>query len=488
LFFAGLLEENGAERVGKQETNRKKECPLDRTAKQLVDFTAKLRYEDLPKSAISNAKARLINCLGVSLGALNAPPVKIARKLAYPIASGPAARTFGTLTPTSPDLAAFVNSAMTRFLDMSDTRIREAVSHPADALPGLIAIAESENLSGKDLLLAQIISYEVQCRFVDVVPINHLGWDQTSVVAMGTALGAGRLLGLNKKQLLNALSLAVIPTVSLNQTRTGKVSMWKGMAGPAGARQGVFAALLAREGMTGPDHPFEGDYGVWKQMFEKSYRLPIPTKFKGHTFAIEQTVIKSFPVRFNCHVPIFAALELRKKLKPADIKHLKIESIRQAFDRWVDLPEIWKPETRETADHSLPFCVSVALIDGKVTPATFTSERFKDKDVLALMQKCSIELPDEYAELAFETRCCQLTATTKAGKTVSLEFRLTPKDDERPMPKKALETKFNNLTEQFLKPAARKQLLDLCWRVDKLKSIVDIVSLTGVDGADVNGN
>lgn len=453
---------------------------MDRTANKLVTFASKLRYEDLPRSAILNAKARLINCLGVSIGAFEAPPVKVARKLAHRVAGGQTARTFCTLTPTSPDLAAFVNSAMTRFLDMSDTRIREAVSHPADALPGLIAVAEAEGLSGKQLLQAQIIAYEVQCRFVDVVPINHLGWDQTSVVAMGTALGAGRLLGLNKTQMLNALSIAIVPTISLNQTRTSKVSMWKGMAGPAGARQGVFAALLAREGMTGPDHPFEGDYGIWKQMFDKPYRLPIPTKFKEHKFAIEQTVIKSFPVRFNCHVPIFAALELRKKVKPRDIKHLKIESIRQAFDRWVDLPEIWKPETRETADHSLPFCVSAALIDGNVTPATFNDQRFKDKDVLALMQKCSIELPDEYAELAFETRCCQLTATTKSGKTVSVEFRITPEDDDRGMSTKDLEAKFNNLTKAYLKPATRKQLLGLCWRVDKLKSVDEIVSLTGV--------
>lgn len=456
---------------------------MDRTANKLVNFSRKLRYEDLSRRAITNAKTRLINCLAVSLGAYDAPPVQVARKLAYPVASGPTARTFGTLTRTTPDLAAFVNSAMTRFLDMSDTRIREAVSHPADALPGLIAVAEAEGSTGKELLLAQVIAYEVQCRFVDVVPINHRGWDQTSVVAMGTALGAARLLGLDKNRMLNALSLAVVPTVSLNQTRTGKVSMWKGMAGPAGARQGVFAALLAREGMTGPDEPFDGDYGIWNQMFDKPYRLPLPTKFVGHTFAVEETVIKSFPVRFNCHVPIFAALELRKKVKPADISHLKIESIRQAFDRWVNLPEIWAPETRETADHSLPFCVSVALIDGKVIPATFSDARFKDKDVLALMKKCSIELPDEYAELAFETRCCKLTATTRKGKKVNVEIRLTPKDDARGMPKKDLETKFNNLTQPLLKPAARRNLLELCWRVDRMKSIDDLVSLTGVDGA-----
>ena len=454
---------------------------MDQTANKLVTFSRKLQFEDLSRRAIVNAKARLINCLGVSIGAHDAPTVKIIRKLAYPSAIGPLARTFTTLTPTTPDLAAFVNSAMTRYLDMADTYIRESVSHPADALPGLLAIAEAENCSGKDFLLSLIIAYEVQCRYVDVVPANQLGWDQTPIVAMGTALGAGRLLNLDRAQMLNALSLALIPTVSLNQTRTGRISMWKGMAGPAGARQGVFAALLAREGMSGPDQPFDGDYGVWKQMFGEQYQIPIPTKFTKHTFAIEETIIKSFPIRFNCHVPTLAALELRKKVKARDIKHLQIESIRQAFERWIDLPEFWKPTTRESADHSLPFCVSVAMLDGKVIPETFGAERYKDRDVLSLMKKCSVALPNEYAELAYEVRCCRLTATTKTGKNISVEIKMTPKDDARGMPKNILESKFNNLTKPFLKSNTRKKILGLCWRFDKMKSVGNLVTLTGIE-------
>ena len=454
---------------------------MDQTANKLVTFARRLQFEDLSRRAIVNAKARLINCLGASIGAHDAPPIKIAHKLAYPSAIGPSARTFTTLTRTTPDLAAFVNSAMTRYLDMTDTYIRESVSHPADSLPGLLAIAEAQNCSGEDFLLSLVIAYEVQCRYVDVVPVNQLGWDQTPVVAMGTALGAGRLLNLDKAQMLNALSLALVPNISLNQTRTGRISMWKGLAGPAGARQGVFAALLAREGMDGPDQPFEGDYGVWKQLFGKQYQIPLPTRFSTHTFAIEETIIKSFPIRFNCHVPTLAALKLRKKIKVRDIKHLEISSIRQAFERWIGLPEFWNPTTRESADHSLPFCVSVAMLDGKIIPETFSAERYKDRDVLSLMKKCSVVLPNEYAELAYEIRCCRLTATTNKGKKISVEIKMTPKDDARGMQKKVLESKFNTLTKPFLKSATRKNLLSLCWRINKMKSVENLVTLTGVE-------
>ena len=409
------------------------------------------------------------------------PTVKIARKLAYPIVFGPTARTLATLTPTTPDLAAFVNSAMTRYLDMADTRIGASVSHPADALPGLLAVAESEGCSGEEFLLAIVIAYEIQCRFVDVVPMNKLGWDQTSVVAIGTALGASRLMGLDKRQMLNALSLALIPCVALNQTRTDRISMWKGMAGPAGARQGVFASLLAREGMSGPDQPFEGDYGFWKQMFGEQYQIPVPNKFSKHSFAVEETVIKSFPIRFNCHAPVFAALDLRKKVKINEIKSLEIRSIRQAFERWIHLPEFWEPASRESADHSLPFCVSVAMLDGDITPETFDNKRYRNRDVKSLMKKCSVTLPLNFSDLAYKVRCCELIATTRKGKRISSEIKMTAKDDARGMSKAIIEKKFNKLTKPFLTSETREKLLKLCWGINKFRSVEKLVTLTGVE-------
>ena len=220
---------------------------MDRTTKKLTDLTQRLALDDLPQRALEAAKARILSTLAVSLAEFDMEPVRIARKLAQPVAAGPAATIFGSLTKTAPDMAAFVNSAMVRSLDMSDTYVMAAVSHPADAFPSILAVAEAEGLDGRVLLLATALIYEVQCRFVEVVPYNEHGWDQTPVVALGAALGCSRLLGLNAKQIENAIALAVVPNLALNQTRTGMLSMWKGMAGPQGARAGVFAAYLARE-------------------------------------------------------------------------------------------------------------------------------------------------------------------------------------------------------------------------------------------------
>ena len=452
---------------------------MDATTQKFSSFTQRLRYEDLPEIALVAAKARILSTLGVALAAYDIAPVRIVRKLAQPVAAGPASSIFGSLVKTTPDMAAFVNSAMVRCLDMSDSYVMEAVSHPADAFPAILAVAQAEGATGKDLLLATAIIYETQCRFVEVVPYNHHGWDQTPVVALGAALGCSRLLGLDEERICNAIGLAVVPNIALNQTRTGTLSMWKGMAGPQGARAGVFAAYLAREGMTAPDGVFEGKFGFWNQLMDgEQFQLPMPEDLTGHTFAVQQTMIKLFPTRFNCQVPVLAAQKLRKKVDVQAIESLKIESIRQAFSRWADSPEVWKPQTRETADHSLPCTVSMALIDGTITPAMMEKERFKDADVLELMGRCKIELPDEFAEIAPAVRCCRLTARMKNGETVVIEERRSLEDDVAdPGWDHAIE-KFRALADDALPAGAGARLIEIVDDLDKQQSTEALLEAT----------
>ena len=452
---------------------------MDSTTKKLTDFTTGVHFSDLPAAALKAAKARIVSTLAVSLAAFDFEPIRIVKKIAQPVAGGPAASIFGTLLKTTPDMAAFVNSAMVRCLDMSDTYVSAGVTHPADAFPSVLAVCEAEGLTGEDLLLATAIIYEIQSRFIDVVPYGHLGWDQTPVVALGAVLGCSRLLRLTEEQTHHAIALAVIPNVALNQTRTGKLSMWKGMAGPQGARAGVFAAYLAREGMTGPDNVFEGKFGFWNQLLEgKSYDLPLPTNFKGHTFALQQTMIKSFPTRYNCQVPVFTAQKLRTLVDIKDIESLKIESIRKAFGRWMEVAEVWKPETRETADHSLPCTVAIALLDGTITPKTMQAERFKDRDVLDVIRKCKIELPDEFDVLAPKTRCCRLTAKMKSGETVVAEYRRSRDDDMADPGWDQAVGKFTALTGELLDVEVREKLLAVVADLEKQETVARLIELT----------
>jgi 2-methylcitrate dehydratase len=457
---------------------------VDATTRKLTQFARSLRFEDLPPSAVEAAKARILSTLAVSVAAFDMEPVRIARRIAQPAAGGPVASVWGSRLKTTAEMAAFVNSAMVRCLDMSDSYVMAAVSHPADAFPAVAAVAQAENLDGQALLLATAIAYEAQCRFVEVVPYNHHGWDQTPVVALGGALGCSRLLGLTDDQAAHAVSLAVVPNIALNQTRTGSLSMWKGMAGPQGARAGVFAAYLAREGMTGPDGVFEGKYGFWAQLMGgQAYDVPIPADFAQHTFAVQQTMIKSFPTRFNCQVPVFAAQKLRAEVDPSDIASLKIDSIRKAFARWTDVAEVWKPPTRETADHSLPCTVAMALLDGTITPAMMEGERYKDADVLALMSRFTIELPDEFDALAPRIRCCRLTATLKNGGTRVVEIRRSLEDDAADTGWDQAAQKFRALAGDALGPDRVEQVISTVARLDHELRVDALVALLAIDNS-----
>ena len=455
---------------------------MDKTANKLVNLATKVSFSKLPDSVIDAAKERILDSIGVAMAAFFAEPVRISRRLANPISEGPTARLFGTLTPTSPERATFVNSAMIRYLDMNDAYVRAGVSHPSDVIAGLISTAEAEEKSGKDLIAAITTAYEIQCRLADVVPNEKFGWDQPFQVVQGAALGAGRLLELSKDEMHQALSLALIPNMALNQTRTGTLSMWKGLSAANAARQGVFAAYLAREGMTCAENPFEGDMGAWNQLMKGTqYDVPVPKSLANHKFGVQQSDIKTFPIRYGCHVPVFTALDMREKIDDvSNIEFLKIDTFDQAFGRWIGVPDFWKPMTRESADHSLPFCAAVALIDGDITPETFDKKRFLDPDVIELMSKITIELNPEFTAAAPEDRNCRMTARFPSEREIVTERCQTQALSERGLPRRHLEKKFNKMSGGILNETSRRKLADAIWHLEEIDRVEDLVSLTGV--------
>jgi 2-methylcitrate dehydratase len=189
-------------------------------------------------------------------------------------------------------------------------------------------------------------------------------------------------------------------------------------------------------------------------------------------------MIKWFPTRFNCQVPVFAAQKLRAMVEVNDIESLRIESIRQAFSRWMDVPDIWKPETRETADHSLPCTVAMALLDGTITPKMMEEGRFRDQDVLDMMTRCRIELPDEFADLAPETRCCRLTAKMKDGRTVVADERRSLADDIADSGWDQALTKLATLTTGLLDARSRETLAAVVSGLENEKSVGALLDLT----------
>lgn len=198
---------------------------MDKTTEALSRYVASLRYEDLSPRTVHEAKRHLIDSLGCAMGAYGSEPAAIARRVA-PVSSGtPSARLLGEGRPTTPEAAAFANSVMVRFLDANDTYIMRGSGHPSDMLGALLAAAELQGASGKDLLRATVAGYEMFGALADQVSLRDRGWDQGVFIAPAAAAGAGLLLGLSAERMADALAIAATANVATRQTRTGELAI-----------------------------------------------------------------------------------------------------------------------------------------------------------------------------------------------------------------------------------------------------------------------
>src|ERR1043165_4612886 len=235
--------------------------PADHIQSTLSGYAARLSYADLDPETIHAAKTRVIDTLGALIGGFAGEPCRMARDVAARMPQQGGSTVIGTGLKTSPDLAAFVNGTTARYVEMNDVYHWPGSSggHPSDVLMPILAVAEHTRASGRDLIAAVVLGYEIYLRMSDAV--KTAGFDCANFCCMGAALGAGKLLGLDAEGLAQCLSMAVVPNNALNQARTGHLSMWKAVAAGQAGRGGVFAALLADAGMKGPHTPFEGKDG-----------------------------------------------------------------------------------------------------------------------------------------------------------------------------------------------------------------------------------
>src|SRR3954452_18245061 len=366
-------------------------------AHRMAAFATGLRYEDLPREVVHEVKRVVIDSLGCALGAWHEEPCTVARKVASTITSTSGATVWGTKHVTSPDWAAFANGCLVRYFDYNDTYLSKEPAHPSDNIPASFSAGQSVHANGKELIAAIVIAYETQCRLCDTASIRARGWDHVTYGAFSTALAASRLMKLDANQTRHAVGIAGVASAALRQSRVGELSHWKGCAFANAARQGVFAALLASHGMTGPAPIFEGEKG-----FEKLVSGPLPiaapfaqngpaSRVPPDGFMIAKTSIKCWPVEYHAQSAVEASLALRQKIHGvAEIESGLVESHDAAVDIIGSEPEKWRPQSRETADHSLPYIVAAALADGDVTHHQFDPKRFTDPALIKLVQRVEV--------------------------------------------------------------------------------------------------
>jgi 2-methylcitrate dehydratase len=476
---------------GKAASQRRHFIEVVMLADRLVRYCHSLCYDDLPGPVVHEVKRRLIDSLGCALGAWNSPPCRIARRVAQSMTVPNGATVWGTSHKTAADLATFANAAAVRYLDFNDTYLAKEPAHPSDNVAAVLAAGEVAHASGKRVIQAIALAYEVQCRLCDAAALRPRGWDHVTYGPFSSALAAAKVMKLTDAQTLQALNLAGVANIALRQTRVGDLSMWKACAFANASRNAVFAALLARQGMTGPSPIFEGEKGFMKLVsgpFElASFAAELSTGVAS--FMISETYIKHYPVEYHAQTAVEAAVMLREELDKAEgaealslIEDIEIASYDVAVEIIGRDPEKWRPRTRETADHSFPYCVAVALLDGDVTLHSFDSKRLADETLARLMQKVRITVLPDFNSLYPRAMPTRITVKTKAGRTYIKQIDYPLGHPRHPMGDHEVESKFRRLAVGKLKRERIKTLLDLMWKLDEIKDIGVLMPLLKTAG------
>lgn len=448
---------------------------MDRTTRQLAGMVCSLDLGRLPAEAVHEAKRRLLDSIACAAGAFDDPLCAKLRAVAGRYGGTATARIWFTGQPSSVEMAGFANGTMVRYLDLSDTALSRAAGHPSDMIPALVALAESRCASGARLLEGIIAAYELYVGLCDAVAFQKAAVDQSTAAALGAAGGAGRILGLDAEKTGNALALALGTNVNLYNVRRGALSDWKACAGPAAAREGVFAALLAAEGITGPTAVFEGPAGFCD--------IVGPLRMDLDPFAaplIARTHLKAHPVCYHGQSAVDAAIRLAGFAHPDEIASVVVETYEAAHRAMGSDPSRWTPGNRETADHSLPYVVGVSLTSGRLTSADYGRERLADPALRDLMSRIEVrEVPSFSAAYPAEARS-RITITTRDGRIGSAETVQPRGHAQNPLTDGELIGKLDGLWPACFPIGRAEEIAGIVLGLDRVADVTQLVdSLCG---------
>jgi 2-methylcitrate dehydratase len=385
---------------------------------RLVEFASQLKYDDLPANVVERVTLLVADAWGCALAGQGTEPASIANRHADQVTHAQPATVIGTGRLTSPESAAFANGVAIRVLDYNDTFLgRHSVVHPSDLIAPVLAAAESGGGTGRDLILGVAVAYEMYCALADAKEIKP-GWDQATPAVMAGALAVANTMKLGSAETEHALAMAASSHLALGQIRVGQISHWKGCAVANASRSAVLCAMLAADGMTGPGDIFDGEQGFAAQT-GWDLQASEPGASAGWRTMLAST--KRFPTGYFAQSAVEAALDIRARMNGPvyDIASIHVETFSFGVQAMAGDPSRWTPETRETADHSIPFAVAMALLEGDLTLRHYEDGWYRRPEVLDLMARTSVTVGTESTARWPEVPLNVIHLTTKSGQELT---------------------------------------------------------------------
>ena len=453
------------------EVENMREAARDRRptrVERLARFVCRSRWEDISEPAREQLKLRVLDSLGVAFGALDGEPVAMVREQLQEFGGAPLATLIGG-GRSAPDRAALYNGALVRYLDFNDSYLAPGETcHPSDNLAPVLAAAEYVHADGGTLLTALAVAYQVQNRLSEVAPVRAKGFDHTTQGAYAVAAGVARALGLDQGRTANAVAIAGTSLNALRVTRTGELSHWKGLAYPATAFAATHAAFLAMRGVTGPREVFEGNKG-----FIEAIAGPFEIDWQQEDLeSVRHTILKRYNAEIHSQSAIEALLELRAEhgLTGAEVDRIELDTFQVAFDiiGGGEEGDKYRVRSKEEADHSLPYLLAVALLDGQVLPEQYLPERITAEDVQKLLRRVDVRPDPDLSRRFPQQHSARLRLHLRDGRTLEREQHDYEGFHTRPMGWDAVAAKFDRLAERYVEPSLRTSIQDVIASLDEL--------------------
>jgi 2-methylcitrate dehydratase len=453
---------------------------MDSITRQMARFVRRLRFEDLPAEASHEAKRFLLDSIGCAFAAVDGEDMAAMHRFIEKLGGLPEATVIGTGYRTSAANAGLMNGLLIRALDYNDIYWVQDPSHPSDLLGIVLAAAEANQRTGRDLLLAAVLAYELEMRWCHAARpgIREIGWHHASLTQFVSPLVAGRLYGLDEDQLVAAAGICGSSHFTLGGVVAGHLTNMKNTADPLAAQAGILAAMMAREGYSGPEQVVEGKEGLFEVLKEVAWDGEALLDGLGQEFLITRCSYKAFPTEALTHQPISAALSIRHEhdLDPGEIKTVHVETTARGADILSD-PSKYQPDTRETADHSLPYVIAVALAQGNVLPAAFDERALHDPVVRSLLPKIKVSADPEIDALFPRIKRARVTIDTIDGRSFRKQTDIAKGDPQDPLTDEELYDKFHANTRRRLTRKLSDQIIETTMQLESQAELGEFMRL-----------
>ncbi|HEY4934413.1 MAG TPA: MmgE/PrpD family protein [Terriglobales bacterium] len=449
----------------------------------MSQWAAGLKFEDLSADAIYQAKRFLLDSVGCALGGYQQHDVVIALEVLDEIAGPGKATVIGTGKSMDAVSASLANALMIRCMDYNDIYWKQDPSHPSDIFPAAMACCERAGGDGRELIVGLVLGHEFEMRLCEAAfpGIRERGWHHATLTAFVSPIVAARMLHLDCSKMQHAIGISASARATLGAVTAGKLTMMKNTVDPMATQSGVFAALLAEKGYSGPEHVIDGKEGL-VHCFGPEWKLNTLTDGLGESWRITQCGMKAFPTEALTHTPISATLALVKDndLRPEDVAKVHIRTTARGADILSDASK-YDPHTKETADHSLPYVISAAIAERQVTPLQFTMEKIMDPTIRAQLNKIVVVADAEIEKVFPALQRVVVTIQTTDGREFSKQLDYPKGDPRNPLTDKEVEEKFEALAEPVMTPAGRRRAMDAIWNLDKQASVTELMKLFRAD-------